>query len=79
MSKEKSKNYNIILFRNVNSLDFTVSDELQEKKKLKFQVIGGILEYRFFIGDKNPENVLEMYNRYVGGWYTPGFWAFGKH
>ncbi len=42
-------------------------------------MIGGIFEYRFFLGDKNPEKTVEMYHRYVGGWYVPGFWAFGKH
>lgn len=79
LTREKSNKYNVILFRNVNSLDFTVSDIPLKKKKLKFQVIGGILEYRFFIGNYDPEDTLRLYHRYVGGWRIPSFWSFGSH
>ena len=34
LSREISDNYNVILFRNVNSFDFTVSDADELRKKL---------------------------------------------
>lgn len=38
------------------------------------------MHFKFFLGDKDPENSIKLYHRYLGGGYTtPPFWGFGFH
>jgi len=45
---------------------------------LTFKVIGGNIDFRFFLGDSNPETAVKMYHRYVNGYTLHPFWAQGE-
>ena len=78
LCREKSGNFHAILLRNSNAMDIVISDADHGRKSLQFKVIGGILDFRFFLGNDDPEQVVERYHRYLGGWFPPPFWGFGN-
>lgn len=42
-------------------------------------MIGGNIDFRFFLGDSNPETAVKMYHRYVNGYTLHPFWAQGEN
>jgi len=37
--------------------------------------VGGIIHFKVFIGDKNPETAIKLYHNYLGGGHAlPPFW-----
>jgi alpha-glucosidase (family GH31 glycosyl hydrolase) len=49
------------------------------KHFITYKVIGGIIDFRFFLGEQNPEAVVERLNIYSGRAAIPPFWSFGFH
>lgn len=49
------------------------------KHSITYKVIGGIFDFRFFLGEQSPENTLEKMNLYMGRSAIPPFWSFGFH
>eukprot|EP00331_Platyophrya_macrostoma_P015552 CAMPEP_0176461894 /NCGR_PEP_ID=MMETSP0127-20121128/34928_1 /TAXON_ID=938130 /ORGANISM="Platyophrya macrostoma, Strain WH" /LENGTH=876 /DNA_ID=CAMNT_0017853677 /DNA_START=14 /DNA_END=2644 /DNA_ORIENTATION=- len=76
LMREASKNWHVVLFRNINPMDF-IFDE--ENRSLTFKTIGGIIEFKYFFGDKNPESAIKQYHRYLNGVALTPFWAHGWH
>ena len=37
-----------------------------DKHAVTYKVIGGVLDFRFFLGEQSPENTLEKMNLYMG-------------
>ena len=46
---------------------------------MTIKVIGGVLDFRFFMGEKDPETTLYKLNLYMGRSAIPPFWALGFH
>lgn len=49
------------------------------KHFITYKVIGGIIDFRFFLGEQNPQAVVERLNTYSGRAAIPPFWSFGFH
>ena len=49
------------------------------KNYLTYKVIGGIIDLRFIIHDKNPKELLKEFNKYQGQSNIPPFWSLGFH
>lgn len=49
------------------------------KNYIVYKVIGGILDFRFFLGEQNPEATVEKINFYAGRSALPPFWSLGFH
>lgn len=76
LMREASKNWHMVLFRNINPMDFVFDDAA---KTLVFKSIGGIIEFKYFFGDTSPETAVRQYHRYVNGIALTPFWAHGWH
>jgi hypothetical protein len=40
-----------------------------------FHIVGGNIIIKFFLGDKNPENAIKAYHRYIKGFSIHPFWS----
>jgi len=74
MNKEKSGLYSVNLLKNIAAQEVVI----QPNNKITWKVIGGVLDFNFFLGT-SPENVLQKYHGYIGGWALPAFWHLGSH
>ena len=76
LMREKSGYYHINYLRNSFAMDIEL--DLQNNK-LKYLILGGVLDFTLFLGNKKPENVIKMYHKFLGGWMIPPFWSLGLH
>jgi alpha-glucosidase/lysosomal alpha-glucosidase len=76
LMREKSGYYHINYLRNSFAMDIEL--DLQNNK-LKYLILGGVLDFTLFLGNKKPENVIKMYHKFLGGWMIPPFWSLGFH
>ncbi|EWS76217.1 glycoside hydrolase family 31 protein (macronuclear) [Tetrahymena thermophila SB210] len=73
--REASGNYNVVFYKNP-----TPSDCIIETNKITFKSVGGIIHFKIFFGDHNPETAIRYFHEYLGGGHAlPPFWAFGFH
>ena len=61
--------------RNSNAMDI----DMDNGKMLTFNIVGGIIDLQFFIGDIFPETAIREYHDYLGGWSLHPFWSMGFH
>ena len=61
--REKSGNYHIVLLRTTNAMSVEILIN-----KIVYRVIGGILEFKFFLGDELPETCIKKYHEYLNGY-----------
>lgn len=73
---EQAGNFDMVYLRNSNAMDVVIDTENQ---LLTFKVVGGILDFQFFLGDKSPETAVRAYHSFIGGWTVQPFWSFGWH
>ena len=77
--REKSNSFHVGLLRSSSPMDV----QLEGGKKLTYKVVGGIIDFNFFVGndaaDAKPETVVKQYHTYLGGWTLQPFWSFGFH
>ena len=76
LMREKSGYYHINYLRNSFGMDIELD---LENNKLKYLILGGVLDFTLFLGNKKPENVIKMYHKFLGGWMIPPFWSLGFH
>lgn len=76
LMREKSGFYHINFLRNSFAMDIELD---LEKKKISYLILGGVLDFTLFLGNKKPENVIKMYHKFLGGWMMPPFWSLGFH
>lgn len=65
---------NLILFKNVNPTDVIISENYQT---IKYITIGGIIEFKIFLGDEKMENVVTAYHNYLNHYEILPFWSLG--
>jgi len=52
--KENSGNFHLNYLRNNNAMDVIVQNYSANQYTFTYKVIGGVLDFRFFLGDRNP-------------------------
>jgi alpha-glucosidase (family GH31 glycosyl hydrolase) len=76
--KERNNLFHINYFRNSNAMDY-IKTTVDDKHYITFKVIGGVIDFRFFLGEQSPETTVEKLNLYSGRAAIPPFWSFGFH
>lgn len=72
--ESKSTNFHVTFLRNTYGMEV----DYMKSYKLTYKIIGGIFDFRFFVGDRNPETSINLYHRYVNGYILHPFWVQGK-
>ena len=57
MLRERNNLFHINYLRSSNAMD-VIKSTSDDRHYLTFKVIGGIIDFRFFLGEQNPENTL---------------------
>lgn len=52
--------------------------DYQQNKSMTFKMTGGVMEFKFFIGNE-PEESITAYHKYVNGFSLHPFWSMGFH
>jgi alpha-glucosidase (family GH31 glycosyl hydrolase) len=76
--RERNNLFHINYFRSSNAMDVIKSTK-DNKHYITYKVIGGVLDFRFFLGEQSPETTVERLNFYNGRTPIPPFWSFGFH
>lgn len=84
--REKEGDFHIVYLRNSNGMDIFLNNTIVKKdgkyqkiKTITYKVVGGILDFKFFLGGENVEELVQDYHKYLGGWAMQPFWSFGYH
>lgn len=56
-----------------------IKEEISGKTTLTVKTIGGIIDFRFILGDRDPLVLLEKWTNYPEKSNLPPFWSFGFH
>lgn len=66
--------------RSTNAMDVEVQSFSQTQSSAIYRVIGGIIDFRFVVVDKDPEEAINHFTILVTGPSAiPPFWALGFH
>jgi alpha-glucosidase (family GH31 glycosyl hydrolase) len=76
--KEKGQLFHINYLRSSNAMD-VIKSTSADRHFITYKVIGGIFDFRFFLGEQSPETTVEKLNFYSGRAEVPPFWSFGFH
>lgn len=79
--REKSGLFHVSYYRTSNAMDAikTTGNTPEHLNYLIYKTIGGIVDFRFFLGDSNPETAIYKFSIYSGRADLPPFWSFGYH
>ena len=78
LMREKQNNFHVAYYRTSSALD-AIKEQNQGKHYLNWKLIGGVINFRFFIGGNDPEKVLQKLHSYYGRSILPPFWTMGYH
>lgn len=82
LEKESGNNFHMSYFRSSNALDVIIKEKTvgtQKRYLVTYKVIGGIIDFRFFIGESKPEEMILSFQKYMGPSAIPPFWSLGMH
>jgi alpha-glucosidase (family GH31 glycosyl hydrolase) len=77
--KEKQNLFHFSYFKNSNGMDVFINQTRADPAVVTYKTIGGIIHFRFILGDNNPENLLKKWNTFLGTSAVPPFWSLGFH
>jgi len=60
-------------------MDVIVNHTHSNQTFVTYKAIGGIIHFRFLIGDNDPEALLKKWNIVLGSSAIPPFWSMGFH
>ena len=82
---ENSDKFHTVFLRNMHAMDIQLNSEenlsdqgINELPSITYKVLGGVLDFKFFIGETAEESI-KIYHKYIGGHLLQPFWAFGFH
>lgn len=78
LMRERGNFFHVNYFRSSNAMDVIKSRD-SNTQYVTYKVIGGVLDFRFFLGEQSPEATIEKLNFYAGKAEIPPFWSFGFH
>lgn len=70
--------FHISYLRNSNAMDVIKSRD-SNRIYITYKVIGGVFDFRFFLGEETPEATVIKLNFHTGRSDIPPFWALGFH
>lgn len=76
--RDNGKKFHISYFRSSNALDAIVESH-ENRYKVTYKTIGGIIDIRLFLGQNNAETLLNRLHNYMGRSAVPPFWSLGFH
>jgi alpha-glucosidase len=76
--KEQKNLFHINYLRSSNALDIIKSTK-EGKHYITYKIIGGIFDFRFFLGEEDPESLFQRLHKYSGASAIPPFWSLGFH
>jgi alpha-glucosidase (family GH31 glycosyl hydrolase) len=79
MVREQAGNFHFGYLRSSNAMDVVVSNISDSQFLFTYKVIGGVIDFRFFLGEKNVEATIEKFQFYSGRSQIPPFWSLGFH
>lgn len=81
LQKEAQHHFHMSYFRSSNALDVIAETIEPNRFQLTYKVIGGIIDFRFFLGDspKLVQGLVERFQAYMGKSAVPPFWSLGFH
>ena len=77
--RESKGNFHINYLRNSNAMDVMVANSSSDKYLLTYKIIGGVFDFRLFVGSKDAGRVIERLHEYQGNAMIPPFWSLGFH
>ncbi|EAS00396.2 glycosyl hydrolase family 31 protein (macronuclear) [Tetrahymena thermophila SB210] len=72
---DATKNFHVLFLRNAYGMEI----DYQENESITYKVIGGNFDFKFFLGNNNPEEPIKLYHNYINGWILHPFWVQGFH
>ena len=78
LQRERNNFFHVSYLRNSNAMDVVV-EEKDNKTHLTYKVIGGVLDFRFFLGEESAEETIMKFHYYLGSSAIPPFWSLGFH
>ena len=86
LMRERRGFFHMTYLKNSNGMDLFLNNTIiktkagyKAVKTITYRIVGGIIDLRFFIGEKSPEEVVRMWHQYIGGYVLQPFWSFGFH
>jgi alpha-glucosidase (family GH31 glycosyl hydrolase) len=76
--RDRTGNFHVNYLRNTHPMDVIVKDH-NDTFILNYKVLGGVIDFHFFVGEANPEKSLKAYHNFIGGFNLPPFWSMGWH
>lgn len=77
LARERSgKKHHLAYFKNTYGMRIEASKQTDE---LRYHSLGGPIHFLVFVGEEDPEAVLEAYHDYIGPFHLPPFWSMGYH
>lgn len=67
--KELSGKYHIFFYKTTSAMDIEYYGDT-----MKFITIGGIMHFKLFFGDYDPESAIKIYHSYLNKWSLHPFW-----
>jgi alpha-glucosidase (family GH31 glycosyl hydrolase) len=77
--RENSGLHHLGYLRTTNAVDVEVESFSNSSYMQIFRIIGGIIDFRYIVGEKNPEELLKTFHGYIGSSLIPPFWSLGFH
>lgn len=74
LRKGLQNKYHVGFLRNAHAMLLNYT----QNQSLTFQMTGGLMEYKFFIGNQ-PEESIKAYHNYINGFALQPFWSMGFH
>ena len=60
-------------------MDVIINHTRTNQTFITYKTIGGIIHFRFVLGDQDPEALLRKWNIVLGSSAIPPFWSMGFH
>jgi alpha-glucosidase/lysosomal alpha-glucosidase len=75
LMREQSGNHHLFFYKTSSPMDFEYNGE-----SMKFITIGGVVHFKLFLGNHDPNTAVKLYHQYLGGgWALHPFWSMGFH